>query len=142
MLAFLLKHYLFTHSRMLKDYFWTIILKTHTIREFDAIACKYSGYRDVDEYYDDCSPCTRLHKIQIPLLAISSVDDPICNIDGCPRDPSKYGKGLISVIVEHGGHLGFAEHILPLNSSWIDRLSLDYFSSLLSLPNDRHPSHR
>jgi predicted alpha/beta-fold hydrolase len=144
MLAVLLKHYLFTHSRMLKDYFWSIILQTYTIREFDAIACKYSGYRDVDEYYDDCSPCTRLDKIQIPLLAVSSVDDPICNIAGCPRDPSKYGKGLISVIVEHGGHLGFAEHLLPLNSSWIDRLSLDYFSSLLALTKDDNsspPSH-
>jgi abhydrolase domain-containing protein 1/3 len=136
LLVFLLKHYCLVNSRALKEHLWDCLLYSFTIREFDSFACKYSGYKDVDEYYRDCSPSTKLHRIQTPLLAISSVDDPICNVEGCPRDISKYGKGLITVIVEHGGHLGFAEHILPLNSSWIDRLSVDYFSSLLALAKD------
>jgi abhydrolase domain-containing protein 1/3 len=136
LLVFLLKHYTLVNSRALKELFWNSLLKSFTIRDFDAYACKYSGYSDVEEYYRDCTLSNKLHKIQTPLLAVSSVDDPICNVEGCPREVNKFGKGLITVIVEHGGHLGFAEHIFPLNSSWIDRLTVEYFSSLLALSKE------
>lgn len=106
------------------------VLFTHTIKSFDAVTCTLSGYKNVDEYYDDCSAYRFVHKITKPTLAISSVDDPICDVRGCPTDIGRIGSGLITVIVEHGGHLGFAEHIFPLNSSWIDRISVEWFDAL------------
>jgi predicted alpha/beta-fold hydrolase len=131
LLNFLLKFYAIKNFSAFQDHFLSIML-TSSIRDFDSICCSMSGYKDVNEYYDDCSIWKVLHRVSKPTLVVSSVDDPICNIEGCPRDISLYGPGIITVIVEHGGHLGFAEHVLPLNSSWIDRLSLDWFTALSS----------
>ena len=43
------------------------------------------------------------------------------------------GEGLIIAVVEHGGHLGFAEDLLPINTSYIDRLCIDWFNAVLEV---------
>ncbi len=108
------------------------MMTTYSIKSFDAVTCTISGYKNVDEYYDDASACNFMHKITKPTLAISSIDDPICNVNGCPQDTARFGAGLVTCIVEHGGHLGFAEDVLPLNSSWIDRISVEWFEAVSS----------
>jgi predicted alpha/beta-fold hydrolase len=130
LLSLLLKGYLLKNYGAFKDILWRVLTTTYSIKSVDSVTCTISGYKDVNEYYDDSSACRFMHKISKPTIAISSVDDPICNVRGCPTDTARFGPGLIAVIVEHGGHLGFAEHIFPLNSSWIDRISVEWFDAL------------
>jgi hypothetical protein len=81
------------------------------------------------------------------LYVISSADDPICNVNGIPYLGSFVsvhhndlkeemaqgpGDGLIIAVVEHGGHLGFAEDMFPVNTSWIDRLCVEWFDAVLA----------
>lgn len=44
----------------------------------------------------------------------------------------RYGPGLIAAIVEHGGHLSFAERFVAYRCSWIDRVSVEWFNALLT----------
>jgi len=128
-----LKYYILKNYFAFKDIFWKIMLTTWSFYGFDIVMCEEGKYNfdSVENYYDSCSVHTKLKRVTAPTLAISSVDDPLCSIDGCPRDVSDYGPGMIAVIVEQGGHLGFAEHIFPINSSWIDRISLEFFDAIL-----------
>lgn len=43
----------------------------------------------------------------------------------------RYGPGLIAAIVEHGGHLSFAEKFVAYRCSWIDRVSVEWFRACL-----------
>ena len=99
----------------------------------DIIAPRF-GYESRFEYYKASSPKFFTNKIKVPTLAISSVDDPICNVMGAPQSIStgRVGTGLIIAIVELGGHLGFAEDWLPFRTSWIDRVCIDWFDALLN----------
>lgn len=33
------------------------------------------GYRTIDDYYEDASPCRKLKSVGIPVLCLNSVDD-------------------------------------------------------------------
>ena len=101
---------------------------------YDDIIAPVLGHKDRLEYYSASSPKFITNKIsRVPTLAISSVDDPVCNIKGAPQDISSgmIGESLIIVIVELGGHLGFAEDWLPFRTSWIDRVCIDWFETVL-----------
>lgn len=55
----------------------------NTIREFDsAYTAKYSGYKDVNAYYADASIHDKLRKIEVPMLCLSSGDDPLQPYEG------------------------------------------------------------
>lgn len=134
---------------VLKIYYWlnraTVdpellqqIYSAHDVTSYDDVMAPVFGHENRLEYYNASSPKFVTAKInRVPTLAISSVDDPICNILGCPQDVSSgaIGRSLIIAIVELGGHLGFAEDLLPLRTSWVDRVCIDWFSSILRNEN-------
>jgi hypothetical protein len=97
-----------------------------------------------------------IHNINtIPVLAISSVDDPICNINGFINDPvvvsiegnhkdkgeihsvskmsisSGFGSSLVVAVVELGGHIGFTEEN-PLSINWVDRVCVDWIEAIVA----------
>jgi hypothetical protein len=48
----------------------------------------------------------------------------------------RFGPGLIAAIVEHGGHLSFAESFIAYKCSWIDRVSVEWFNLLINRSTD------
>jgi len=52
------------------------VLQARTIREFDKqFTSVMFGYRTIDDYYEDASPCCKLKSVGIPVLCLNSVDD-------------------------------------------------------------------
>jgi predicted alpha/beta-fold hydrolase len=60
-----------------------------TMYRFDNMIAPLHGFKDVHEYYTASSVVRVMHKIQKPTLVLSSIDDSVCNIDGCPTEASK-----------------------------------------------------
>lgn len=129
----------------LKLYFWlnreTVdeqllqrIYSATDMHSYNDIVAPVLGHENRLEYYNASSPKFVTHKIcTVPTLAVSSVDDPVCNIYGAPQDVSsgQIGSSLILAVVELGGHLGFAEDWLPYRTSWIDRVCIDWFDTII-----------
>ena len=52
------------------------VLQARTVREFDKqFTSVMFGYRTIDDYYEDASPCHKLKSVGIPVLCLNSVDD-------------------------------------------------------------------
>lgn len=52
------------------------VLQARTVREFDKqFTSVMFGYRSIDDYYEDASPCRKLKSVGIPVLCLNSVDD-------------------------------------------------------------------
>jgi predicted alpha/beta-fold hydrolase len=106
------------------------VAKAKNIREFDAAAVvPVAGYRDVDHYYTESSACRVSHNIMTPTLALSSADDPVCSIKGCPTTDEKLGPGLVVVQTRNGGHVSFIDGIVPSTKSWMDSVAVEWFLS-------------
>lgn len=79
--------------------------RSRTVREFDEICILTThSYTNVEEYYADASPCRKAHCIELPTLAVSAADDPVCNIGGIKSIP-RFGKGLMIAETPTGGHI-------------------------------------
>lgn len=105
------------------------VLSARNIYEFDSAVVDTFGYSDVDSYYQDASPKHRAHNIKTPTLAISAEDDPVCCVTGCPMN---LGDGLVIVTTTVGGHLAFAEGLLPIGCSWVDSVTSEWFEAIAS----------
>lgn len=60
-----------------------LCFQSKTIREFDSkYTIKQFGYKDVTDYYNHATIHNKIHKVTIPLLCLSSADDPFQPIEG------------------------------------------------------------
>lgn len=107
-----------------------------TVQGIDSIVANpVHGYRDMEDYYWHSSSAYAAKYIDVPTLAISAQDDPVCSIHGCPDinnlvtayhanggsipdeikqhldveavNPSNIGAGLVIIKTVLGGHLGY-----------------------------------
>jgi predicted alpha/beta-fold hydrolase len=88
LLATLLKGWALPHMWQLGRKYWKIMLAP-TMFCFDDIIAPLHGFKDAYAYYEASSPVRVMHKIQRPTLVLSAVDDPVCNVHGCPTDVSR-----------------------------------------------------
>ncbi|KAF0695527.1 Aste57867_13669 [Aphanomyces stellatus] len=79
-----------------------------TAYEFDdRLTCKAHGYPSVEAYYQDASSAHYIPHVRIPLLCLSSLDDPVCTRTSIPFAACAANKHVILVTTARGGHLGF-----------------------------------
>lgn len=62
---------------------WSI-LTARNLTELDALLAPSYGYTSVHDYYGDCAPAPHAHNISVPTLAVSAIDDPVCNHAAAP----------------------------------------------------------
>jgi len=100
------------------------ISRTMTLREFDAVFTAPSGgFRDRDDYYEQCTCGPHLRQIQVPSVILSSLDDPFATA----RD----FEGLEIAAATHlhieprGGHMGYLGRGIP-RRRWMD-YALDHY---------------
>ncbi|KAJ2815135.1 hypothetical protein IWW50_006913, partial [Coemansia erecta] len=74
---------------------------------------KIGGHRDVNEYYEQSSSVNHVDNIEVPFLAINSLDDRITPPRGIPKDKFVTNPNIALALVPHGGHLGFLTGIPP-----------------------------
>jgi abhydrolase domain-containing protein 1/3 len=130
---YLLDHLSFLRSHPLNNIKIDQTLTAVNVREFDQYAVvPAQGYRDVDHYYFDASAINHSKGITTPTLALSSDDDPVCSVEGCPwDDKTQFGPGLVVARTRVGGHVGFStyELLLGKSTSWMDLVAVDWFEA-------------
>jgi predicted alpha/beta-fold hydrolase len=78
----------------------------------------------------DASCHTRVSKIDVPLLAISAVDDPCVDSLGMPRGSGS--EFCTFVLTQRGGHLGFLQSGLRVREErYSDLLACQWIGALI-----------
>lgn len=102
---------------------WDKILCCNSIQDIDAeTAAKLNGYSCVEDYYEDCSSYNWLEKVNVPILCMSSLDDPVITrtMNYHSIKIAFQNKNIIAVITKKGGHVGWIDRYAH---SWgIDRM--------------------
>ncbi|GJP44105.1 hypothetical protein CLOM_g3509 [Closterium sp. NIES-68] len=107
------------------------VMKARTIRQFDdRITRIVSNYETVDTYYRRCSSAQFLPEVAVPLLAVSSLDDPICTKEAIPWDEAKGNPNVVLAVSHHGGHLAYLQG-LTASSIWWVQVSLDFLQAVV-----------
>lgn len=132
-----LRNYLKKHQKYLESHPDCKIkikeaINAKNVYEFDYYAVvPVFNYDNVEHYYQKSSAINVSHNINIPTLAISSEDDPICYSAGCPDKPSQLGNGLVVVKTMVGGHLGFMSGVMLNTTAWHDNVALEWCNAFL-----------
>ncbi|KAL6517769.1 hypothetical protein OROMI_033470 [Orobanche minor] len=86
----------------------------------------------VDTYYRKCSSCNYVGSVMVPLLCISSLDDPVRTSEAIPRDECRLKDNVVLATTKHRGHLPFFEG-LTAKSIWWVRAVDEFFDVLKSI---------
>ncbi|KAL3821092.1 hypothetical protein ACJIZ3_006997 [Penstemon smallii] len=126
-----LKNYAYMHEAVLSRLSnWEGVKKSRWIREFDDSATRILGnFETVDTYYRRCSSANFVGSVMVPLLCVSSLDDPICSSEAIPWDECRLNNNVVLATTQHGGHLPFFEGITA-NSVWWVRAVDEFFRAL------------
>lgn len=106
--------------------------RSATFKEFDGrVTAPLNGFRDEVDYWIKTSCKHFLESIAVPTLLIHAEDDPFFPGKLLPADVIRRSKYLKSLIVPHGGHLGFVAGRWPWKQElWIERKIMDFFDEL------------
>ncbi|KAL6560690.1 hypothetical protein OROGR_004249 [Orobanche gracilis] len=113
---------------------WEGVKKSRSVRDFDDCATRVLGnYETVDTYYRRCSASNFIGGVMVPLLCISSLDDPICTNEAIPWDECRLNPNVVLATTQHGGHLPFFEGLTAKSVWWVKAVD-DFFRALQSSP--------
>ncbi|KAI3448346.1 hypothetical protein Pfo_005011 [Paulownia fortunei] len=132
-LAIGLKDYAQLHEAVLSRLSnWEGVKKSRSVRDFDDCATRVLGnYETVDTYYRRCSSSNFVGSVMVPILCISSLDDPVCTSEAIPWDECRLNTNVVLATTQHGGHLPFFEG-LTAKSVWWVRAVDEFFGALQS----------
>ncbi|CAK9438349.1 uncharacterized protein LODBEIA_P25730 [Lodderomyces beijingensis] len=78
------------------------------LRDFDEyFTSRLFGLNSADEYYRLASPVQRLLRVRVPVLIVSSKDDPVVGSRSLPYSETKLNPYVTMVTTSVGGHLGW-----------------------------------
>ncbi|GFQ04524.1 embryogenesis-associated protein emb8 [Phtheirospermum japonicum] len=134
-LAFGLKDYADSHAAVLSRLSnWEGVKKSRSVRDFDDSATRVlAKFETVDTYYRRCSATNFIEGVMVPLICVSSLDDPICTGEAIPWDECRLNPNVVLATTQHGGHLPFFEG-LAANGIWWVRAVDEFFGALQSSP--------
>lgn len=90
------------------DFDWDAMNRATTFREFDGlVTAPFHGFRDAEDYWEQCSIGTRIGALALPTLLITAEDDPFIPTSCYPIDQARMSPALFFEMPRHGGHLGF-----------------------------------
>jgi hypothetical protein len=82
----------------------------NTLRDFDNVyTSKAHGFKDADDYYNQCSSLQFLPNIKIPTLIINALNDSFLSPECYPIKEAKENNYLHLEMPNHGGHVGFVK---------------------------------
>ena len=115
-----------------------------TIRDFDDAITRVSfGWPSVDHYYAGSSSAQRIGGVQVPLLCLQALDDPIAPAAAIPRAEMKRNGNVVLATTRTGGHLGWCcaaasarvgrdvGNRLFTGAPWCDTPAVEFLSSAL-----------
>lgn len=107
----------------------------HKIKTFEDFDGRYTaplhGFRDAQDYWDQCSSNRYLSNIQLPVWIINARNDSFL-ADSCFPDFEQHGSKNVKLIAPtHGGHCGFSTPGLN-RPYWSEQITATLLSSCLS----------
>lgn len=115
-----------------------LIASVKTMQDFDnAVTAPLHGFRDANDYYaqNSCGPL--LPGIRVPTLVIRAMDDPFFAAD-IPHAHLAQNPFLVTGLVPHGGHVGFAEGVWPDRFNyWAERQTARFLQFHLTPINNK-----
>ena len=106
-------------------------LKCHLLKDFDEnVTAPMAGFIDAKDYYVKCSSIHNVADINIPVLILSSTDDPM--VDHSYINITKENTNLEHLITNYGGHLGFIQNG-NTGIHWLEETLCSWFKSLLKI---------
>ena len=90
---------------------------------------KLHGYRTATEYYRNISAVKTLSEIDVPVLCINSIDDPITPYQAIAYDDIKMNPNIMLVVTDKGSHMAFIsnEKITELKQ-WNLKLAFEFLN--------------
>ncbi len=111
------------------------VCKVSTLREFDYhVYCRMHGCRDVAELWTVNNAMTYIHEVEVPVLCVNSLDDPVCLASNITYELFQR-PGWMLVTTARGGHCASIENWKM--ESWADKLALDYIQSVMEYQQDQ-----
>ncbi len=105
------------------------ISEIKTFAEFDnRYTAPLHGFKNAAHYYASCNARQFLPFIKLPTLLINALNDPFLTTDCFPVDLAKQHPFLYLQTPNHGGHVGFSEH-LPNKTYWSETRALNFISA-------------
>ena len=104
------------------------VMSAKTIAEFDLnFYCKIYGFDNLTEYWAENNPMRACDNISIPIMCISSLDDPVCRAELISYDLFTKHPFCLLATTEKGGHCGFLERDFK---PWSDRATMEYIETV------------
>jgi len=105
--------------------------RIRSVREFDdAITAPQFGYRDAQEYYEAAGAKCVIDKIRVPLLLITSQDDPFVPFAATRASGVEKNPAIVFKASEHGGHCGFISDEGGSERFWAEQRVVEFCSAL------------
>uniref|UniRef100_M4BKW7 Serine aminopeptidase S33 domain-containing protein n=1 Tax=Hyaloperonospora arabidopsidis (strain Emoy2) TaxID=559515 RepID=M4BKW7_HYAAE len=127
LMTFTLKSFLLRHKKELSDVVdVAAALRATSIREFDQhVYMKMHGYEDLESYWKVNNPMRDVDNIQVPLLCINALDDPVCTKETIPYDLFLDKPEAMLLTTAEGSHCAFFEGIFQLKA-WCHTAAMVY----------------
>lgn len=101
--------------------------KTKNLKDFDnRYTAPFGGFKNREDYYQQCSAKQFLNQINIPTVIISAMDDPFVNISDYLE--AQYSDQVILHIEKFGGHIGYLQKKGMGFERWLDYCLKSYLS--------------
>ncbi len=102
-----------------------------TVREFDeAIIAPQFGYRDADDYYDQASAKRVVAEVRVPMLLITSEDDPFIPYALFLAARISENPAIRFVATQHGGHCGFISRHASAERFWAEERVVEFCENI------------
>ena len=96
----------------------------------DCFTAPLHGFKDADDYYEQCSSTFFLKHIAVPTLIVNAANDPFLSKECYPYGEVAYNPCLTLEVPEHGGHVGFYQFFKG-NVMWSEARILRFLQSQL-----------
>ena len=68
---------------------------------------RLNGYKTASEYYRNISAVKKINDIDVPVLCINSLDDPVTPSQAIAYDDIKLNPNIFLIVTDKGSHMGF-----------------------------------
>ncbi|WED26475.1 hydrolase [Vibrio sp. DW001] len=96
----------------------------------DMITAPLHGFKNANDYYQQCSGIHVINKVNIPLQVIHAEDDPFMTQAVIPNFP--LNKNIHYRLFKQGGHVGFLSGTLTKPIFWLEQAIPKYYQHIAS----------
>jgi predicted alpha/beta-fold hydrolase len=106
------------------------IRAARTFSAYDgAVTAPLHGFGSAEDYWARCSSGRRLGGVRRPLLALSSIDDPMVPADTLPAEEARGNAAVTLEVTSAGGHVAFVAGWPFWPSYWAEARAVDFLAA-------------